>query len=553
MMQGCTLKPIPFACALLLASTTVQAQTPPDAGQVLQDTQLKAIQPQAPSADIELPEQPLLETQPGGQAIELEAIEFQGNSVFDDAHLLSQLTAPFEQAQDLAGLRSLTNQISQYYRNHGYPFARAYLPQQKLSEGKLLIGVLEGRYGKVQAQGELKDAIQPFLNAGLSEGDLIASDQLERTTLIIGDLPGIQVSPVMRPGDNTGEGNLDMQSEPGKRYQANLSLDNHGNRSTGAYRAMANLSGNRLLTIGDQASLTAMRTNEGMWFGSARYDLPLGYSGLRGFASYVRTDYELGTSEFEDADISGVVDIVSAGINYPIVRSQTSNLKLGAQFDHKNITDENGQADTKTTKNIKALPVSLQFDHRDSLGGGGVTYGALTATVGDLTLEDKDQKTLDAATADTQGRYGKLHLDLARIQNIGQGFTAYLRGVGQWANTNLDSSEGLSLGGPRGVRAYPQGEASGDMGWLTQLEIRYRWQKLTPYVFVDKGRVITNVERWDDSNNTRDLAGAGLGVKVNYQAWSADLSAAWRGQGGEPQSDTEDRTPRIWGRVSYQF
>ena len=552
-MHVCTLKPIPFACALLLASVSVQAQTAPDAGQVIQETQPRDIEPQKPSAEIELPEQPLLETQPGGQAIELTDIRFQGNSVFNREQLLAQLDAPFEQPKDLAGLRALANRISQYYRNNGYPFARAYLPQQKLSDGELTIGVLEGRYGQVKADGALAEGVQPFLNHGLSEGDLIASDQLERTTLIIGDLPGVKVSPVMRPGSDTGQGNLDMQSETDDRYQANVSLDNHGNRYTGAYRAMVNVSANRLITLGDQASLTAMRTNEGMWFGSARYDMPLGYSGLRGFASYVRTDYELGTSEFEDAEITGLVDIVSAGVSYPIIRSQTSNLKLSAQLDHKNITDENGQTDIKNTKNIKALPVSLQFDHRDGLGGGGITYGAFTATVGDLTLEDDDQKTQDAATADTHGRYGKLHLDAARIQNIGQGFSAYVRGVGQWANSNLDSSEGLSLGGPRGVRAYPQGEASGDMGWLAQIEVRYRWQSLTPYVFADKGHVITNVDRWDDSENTRDLAGAGLGIRVNHKAWSADLSAAWRGQGGEPQSDSEDKSPRLWGRIGYRF
>lgn len=552
-MHVCTLKSIPFACALLLTSVTVQAQTAPDAGQVIQDTQPRDIEPQKPSADIEQPEQPLLETQPGGQAIELTRIQFQGNSVFDHEQLLAQLDTPFDQPKDLAGLRSLANQISQYYRNNGYPFARAYLPQQKLSDGQLTIGILEGRYGQVKADGQLAQGIQPFLDHSLSQGDLIESDQLERTTLIIGDLPGVKVSPVMRPGSDTGEGNLAMQAQPDKRYNGQLSLDNHGNRYTGTYRAMATINANRLFVLGDEVSLTALYTDEDMWFGSARYALPLGYSGLRGFASFVRTEYELGTSEFESADIAGQVDIASAGAEYPLIRSQRTNLKVSAGFEHKDITDEYGLQNRSPSKKIKAVPITLQFDHRDSLAGGGITYGAITGTVGDLTLESDTEKAQDDTTAETDGRYSKLHLDMARIQYLPYGFSGYVRLAGQWANNNLDSSEGFSLGGPRGIRAYPQGEASGDMGWLAQMEVRYRWQSLTPYAFYDRGRSFQNVDEWDDQENVRDLASAGVGLRLNYQAWSADLSAAWSTQGGEPQSDTKDKTPRVWGRVAYRF
>jgi len=552
-MKACTSKPSRLALALLVASGSAYAQTPPDAGQVIRDAQPREVEPQTPSTEINLEQQPLLETQPGGEAVQLASIRFEGNTVFSRDQLMAQLDAPFEQPKDLAGLRFLANQISRYYRNQGYPFARAYLPAQKMANGELVIGVLEGRYGQITAEGELADGVQPFLNAGLAEGDLIESDQLERTTLIIGDLPGVKVSPVMRPGSETGQGDLAVQSQADKRYDGLVSVDNHGNRYTGAHRAMATINANRLFVLGDEVSLTAMYTDEDMWFGSARYALPLGYSGLRGFASFVRTDYELGTSEFEDADIAGQVDIASLGAEYPLIRSQSTNLKVSAGYEHKDITDDYGLQNRSPSKKIKAVPVTLQFDHRDSLAGGGITYGAVTGTVGDLTLESDTAKAQDDNTAETDGRYSKLHLDMARIQYLPYGFSGYVRLAGQWANNNLDSSEGFSLGGPRGIRAYPQGEASGDMGWLAQMEVRYRWQFLTPYAFYDRGRSFQNVDEWDNQNNVRDLAGAGVGMRLNYQAWSADLSAAWRTQGGEPRSDTKDKTPRVWGRVAYRF
>jgi hemolysin activation/secretion protein len=53
------------------------------------------------------------------------------------------------------------------------------------------------------------------------------------------------------------------------------------------------------------------------------------------------------------------------------------------------------------------------------------------------------------------------------------GFTLYASFSGQRASKNLDSSEEFFLGGPNGVRAYPQGEGAGDEGWLSRLELRH--------------------------------------------------------------------------------
>ena len=43
---------------------------------------------------------------------------------------------------------------------------------------------------------------------------------------------------------------------------------------------------------------------------------------------------------------------------------------------------------------------------------------------------------------------------------------------GQLAFDNLDSSEKMELGGAYGVRAYPEGEAYGDQGYVATLEAR---------------------------------------------------------------------------------
>ena len=130
-------------------------------------------------------------------------------------------------------------------------------------------------------------------------------------------------------------------------------------------------------------------------------------------------------------------------------------------------------------KSSHSLPLTLQFDHRDNGLGGGITFGSLVLTPGQLDLASGATDLLN-----TEGSYQKVNLDVVRLQATAlNGLTVYGRASGQWADVNLDSSEGFSIGGMSGVRAYPSGEASGDTGWLAQLELRYQLGSLNPMCF----------------------------------------------------------------------
>jgi len=265
----------------------VFAQTPPDAGRILQDSLPQTIQPLAPSVDFTVEGQPLADSEPGGVRITLNSIQFTDNTIYTNDELLAVLGDVFTKQYDLAGLRQLANQISLHYRNTGYPFARAIIPAQNMSDGLLVIQLIEGRYGNVSTSGDASiasDAL-PLLNA-LKPGDVIESSQLERSTLLLGDLPGVRVVPVMRP--------LDVQVFEEPQFSVSLGVDNLGNRFSGEYRGQAAFRYNRLLMLGDELTVRALYTSEDTWLGQIGYSLPLGYSGLRGNISYAHTDYQLG-------------------------------------------------------------------------------------------------------------------------------------------------------------------------------------------------------------------------------------------------------------------
>lgn len=545
-----TMKPL---AAWLLAVLGVRAfaQSLPDAGRVLQETAPPpALQP-APQRDFNLAPPGEAASLPGGTTVTLSAVHIAGNTVFSEAELLAVLGEVRGKSFDLAGLRALANRIANHYRQAGYPFARALIPAQPLTDGVLTLQVIEGRYGKIEVQGDGR--AQAWLDT-LAPGELIAGGPLERRLLLLGDQPGVKISPVLRPGQELGTGDLIVEVQRERALHGDLGFDNHGNRYTGEARARANLFLDSPFTLGDQIVLLGLVSEEGTWQGSASYSLPLGTSGLRGSIGYAHTYYELG-KDFANLDAHGTAEVASVGLSYPLLRSQEANLALGLQYQHKRLEDRQDAVTMRNDKRSDALPITLQFDRRDAWG---VTWGALAYTAGRLSLDAALDAQDRASRMDSRGHFDKWNLDLARLQRTSlPSLNLFGRFSAQWASKNLDSSESFLLGGPNGVRAYPVGEGNGDEGWLIQLEARYRIGDFEPFLFHDAGKVRINADNGrlvaPLADNTRSIAGSGLGLRWQYGPWSADAVLAWRNRGGKPQADTRDDNPHGWINVNWRF
>ncbi|MFP4146827.1 MAG: ShlB/FhaC/HecB family hemolysin secretion/activation protein [Halorhodospira sp.] len=527
-----------------LVLNAASAQSQPDAGRLLQEIEPRHTAPTEPSVDLdtEAPT-PGETTEEGGATIRLEAISFEGHSVFSEAELRTALPdSTLDEPHDLAGLRQLANRITEHYREAGYPFARAILPPQDLGDRHLTIRVLEGRYGAIAAEGDddaLVDFAQGFL-ARLDPGNVIHGPDLERTTLILGDQPGISVRPVLQPGEETGTGDLRVAVSEGERLSGGVSVDNHGNRYSGEWRTRANLAGNRLLLPGDRLRGQVLYTEEDLWLGGMRYALPLGASGLRGHVRYARSEYDL-RAPFEG--FTGTTDTAETGLRYPFHRSRQSNLDLTATYRYQDLSNE-VEGFEYDARSIHTLPLGVRFDHRDELGVQGVTFGRVAATPGRVSADVGDNE---------DDSFIKVHGQVARQQRLPAGWRAFAQVRGQWADVPLPSAETLTLGGASGVRAYPQGEGSGSRGILARTELRRpltalpggRWM---PFAFYDTGVI----SQWENETR-RSIAGGGLGLRWGLSGWHAEVTAAWKSSGGDPRSDSNSRNPRALAEMGYRF
>ncbi|WP_338761754.1 ShlB/FhaC/HecB family hemolysin secretion/activation protein [Massilia sp. METH4] len=537
---------------LVSACLPALAQQAPDAGQLLQENARKLPQPLPQSAAPLQLAPPAPAQQPGGQQVTLQRIVISGNTRIASDVLLAALGPISGNTYDFARLSALAARVTSHYQQAGYPFARAYLPQQDLSTGELHIQVLEGRYGRVVAHGEpgFVASAQGFLDE-LPKGGLIESGGLERVTLLLNDQPGVISIPTMRPGDTVGTGDLLVEVQRDRRYKGEVGIDNFGSRATGRHRLHASVDLDSPFMFGDQISVQALYTEENMWFGALAYALPLGHSGLRGRVSYTHSFYELSGS-FAALGARGTADVASVGLSYPLVRSQQRNLTLSVGIDRKKLRDSQAATATQSDKSSVVLPVNLAFDVRDQFLYAGITYGALSWVKGNLDLDGASLAN-DSASARTAGSFSKLNLDIARIQSFTSRLNLFGRLSLQRAAQNLDSSEKLGLGGVNGVRAYPNGEVFGDNGWVAQAELRYTVGQATPYLFYDAGKVKLNKSAWGGIDNDRALAGAGLGVRYGGEKWTGGVTLAWRTRGGAPQSEDRDRALNILANLTYRF
>lgn len=544
--------------ALLSAASAQAAPVAPDAGQVTRELQKQPVlSTPAATAPLHVDEAVKVNSD-SGMRINVKAIHVSGNSVFSTSELEAMVSSLAGGEHSLAELDAGAARITAFYRAHGYPVARAYLPAQDIVAGTVEIKVLEGLLGKVSVnnQSRISDKVAQAPFGNVKSGDAMLSAPVDRALLLLSDTPGVGgARATLQPGASVGTSDLLVELDPAKAYVADIELDNYGNRYTGQNRLGGVLALNSPFKIGDQLTLRALSSDQNMTYARLAYQLPLGSNGLKLGAAYSDTRYKLGR-EFTPLLGHGSATSASLYASYPFIRSQISNLSGTVTYEAKKLLDQTGAPVSLIDKRVQLVNLGLAGNRQDSLGGAGVSSFDASLVSGTLSMDATSLAT-DLATAKSNGRYTKVGYNLNRLQRLTEKNSLSLAFSGQQASKNLNSSEKFSLGGANGVRAFPQGEGVGDQGWMTNLEIRHSLtDHLQGIAFYDAGSVTINHNAYvAGAANTRNIAGLGVGVNAQY-GWAAlKTSIAWRTTGGVPQSvpATVNSNPMIWAQLSGQF
>jgi hemolysin activation/secretion protein len=546
---------------LALSQSAFAADLPSAGGQFQQIPPSPIIQKEVPKIRVEQGVAPAI---PDSYQVKImiKSLHVTGQTLYSEATLVALTGFRPGRELTLSELRGMASKIADHYHRNGYFVAQAYLPAQDIRDGSVTITVIEGRYGKVTLdnQANLSDYVANNILGGLKSGDLISSAPLERRLLLLSDLPGVEVKSTLVPGAAVGASDLIVDLTPGPHITGSVDADNAGNRYTGEYRLGTTVNFNEPLGYGDVATVRALTSGFGLFYIRASYEIQLGQT--RAGVAYSFLEYHL-LKEFETLDANGTAHIASIYDNYPLIRSRNNNLYAGLAFNYKIFEDrvDANSPPTITDKKAQVLMPSLYGDHRDNFFGGGLSSYSLTWFVGNLDIQSPVAHSYDAATAQSNGLYNKIGFSAMRLQSVTESISLYASVNGQFAFNNLDISEKMELGGMYAVRAYPEGEAYADEGYVLTMEARMKLPKFFERLpgqmqligFVDTGRVTVNKNPWTDEPNSRTLSGAGGGVNwMDYNNFSLRAYYAFK-LGNEAATSAPDSSGRFWIQLVKYF
>lgn len=550
-----------LAAAPLLAARAADP-LPVDIGTILQQ-----VQPAQPFAAPPRGEGPALNkeenTAPPPErpavSVDVTSIKILGNTLVETETLHGLVADAEGKRLTLDQLDEMATRIGRYYRGRGHTFARAVVPAQVIQSGVVRFLVIEARYGKVgiDNQTRVNDLLLQATAAPLQGGQPVEQALLDKSLLLMSDIPGVLVQATLRPGDGLGSSDLSIQVTPGQAVSGNLALDNYGNSYTGRGRLGGTVYFNNPLRRGDVLGLGGLSSGSGVNYGRVSYESLLNGQGTRGGAAYSMLNYKIGGS-LQELGAHGSAETESVWGRHPLLRSQAVNVYGQVQYDNLQLRERIDMAGMKTDRHLGSWTSSLSGDWRDTVFTGGINTWSLAWTRGRVGFDVAEAQLADAASARTEGWFSKTNLNFSRLQRWGERGTLHVSWAGQWANTNLDSSQKMSVGGPYSVRAYDVSALSGDAGYRGSIELRYDLGatgggRLQALAFWDGAYLKVNQRPWTTGTNSATFSGAGVGLDWSgLNQWRARAYLA-SPLGTAPVLVKAPDAMRMWTEVAYRF
>ena len=466
------------------------------------------------------------------QRINVTGVRIEGNTLLPD-RLLAELTAGVAGSErSIRELNQVAARVQNAYRDAGYGGVVAYIPEQEISGGNVVIRVVEGKLANVRVTGNVHfDTAN--IRAGLPnlrEGTTPVVRSIDRDIQLTNENPAKEVKVTLTAGANPGEIDAEVGVTETKPLQFLLGYSNNGHESTSEHRVSVGMQHSNLFGrdhVGTVQYQTAPDKPDRVRIFSVGYRVPV-YSLAASFdAFYAHSNVSIGTTFTPAGPLSftgkGTVVGLRANRNLDRIGEYDHRLTLGVdwrEYENECALGIFGPAGCGSAGvSVTAVPVSVAYTGQKQ--GPKLAWGvnaSLSANAG-----GSSQDTFDAARPGA-----KKHYVVSRVSGFGEmalaaGFAISGRLDVQYSPHALISAEKFGLGGAATVRGYTEREMTGDYGLAARIEALAPAMepaagvRLRPYLFVDHGRV-TNHKDLPCRNITETscrLTGAGIGTRVS--------------------------------------
>ncbi len=544
------------ALAAALAMTPAMAQVPPlpvpsapavqedPAQRLLREQRQRELEREAtqPPAQIQAapglaPDAPVEAVPETSATFEIRRIQVRGNTVLSEAEV-DAITAPFlGHALGTNRINLLLRRFTEAFVARGYITTRAYLGEQNLASGVLVVTVVTGTVESIQLNGRvirpggggLFDTVGGGLltDAGTAwqfpaPDDTLRLPDLEQGVDQINRLRRNQAELQILPGQTPGSSVVALTNQTGDRFRFNAGVDNYGSRSTGIARTRLGIDADNALGFQESVSASyigTVDTNAAVLSAA----VPFGYNTF----SYTGSLSEYQSAIADTALLYGRSLGHTLGWNRVITRDRTGRQALDLTLTYRKSEREinNLQLDPQRLTVLRAAWSGL----RRFAANGQPGYATAEAGISrGLTSLNATRDPSDIRADEAHAQFTKLdasatlQLPLPRLSGGAQlAWRAQL--AGQWANVALFGSEQIYAGGMSTVRGFREGVIAGDRGAYLRNELAWAnapalaGVRMEPYVFLDGGQTAYVATR-----NWQSVAGTGLGLRLSAQ-WARQV------------------------------
>lgn len=449
-------------------------------GSILQDVQQKTLpnplqsdnqREKPPEATIEgVQEQP---SQAGDEQEELATkvfireINIEGCTLLSEKEIAAAI-APYENRENtFSDVQSLAASLTDLYYQKGYVTSRIYIPPQKIEEGILTLAALEGRLGTIEiTEGRYFKARSVKHGISIKEGDPLNINSLRRNILALNENPDRGVRVLLKPGERTGESDLQLEIIDRFPLHVTPSFDNLGRHTIGDNRLGLQISNNNLLGFGDMLTSSASFTRRSFSLAS-QYQMPVGSHGtIIGFEQAL-SKLHMGES-VRALDIEGNSSTYSPFIKQPLFSREQQKLTLEIAFDFKQMDTDILQSDFSRDQ-LRVLRPTLHFEEYDRWGRIFMQH---EIGLGLDLFSGTDGFSGSPSRLGAGSKFFRYTGSIVRTQRLPFSTFGIFRLSGQLTPDRLVSAEQFQVGGAFSVRGYKEGQVSGDNGMLVSAEWR---------------------------------------------------------------------------------
>lgn len=449
--------------------------------------------------------------------------------------------------------------LEKAYHDAGYLTVLVSVPEQKVNDATVRLSVVEAPVSRLRVTdsryfslGEIKATVP-----ALQEGQVPQFAELQEQMVDVNRSQDRRVTPVLRPGRESGTVEADLKVEDQFPLHASLEANNRISDGTSPTRAAASLRWDNLWDKMHSLGLSVQGAPErpgDSQVVSLNYNAPLaGGNNLSVYAVHSESDVAV----VGGIDTIGRGDIVGLRYLMPLPGSASFYQSVNAGLDYKDFKQSvslvgGGGFNTP----IHYMPATLGWDGSWNEKGHEARLG-VSFNFHWPGMVGTEQEFADKRFKGQPG-YAYLRGNFSRKDAIYSDWTLEARGSWQYSTQALISNEQYSIGGADSVRGYYESMATGENGIGLTLELA------TPNLVHDKESSIRDVRlvAFVDSaqvsvvdplfaTSSYSLTGSGVGLRMaGPRGLSLTLDLAWA---GDSSGTVKTGDNRLHFRLAYDW